>query len=99
MQVSISLSPPERLALEFLARRERLTIGQVVERTLRETLDLAGYAQDALSYLGVAPGLYDAGQPCPQCDQATRADPDRPGARFCDACQEPVLFSPEDNTE
>jgi len=33
--------------------------------------------------------------PCPQCDGPTFPDPQRPGARFCPACGETVLFEAE----
>jgi len=33
--------------------------------------------------------------PCPQCGGPTFADPQRPGARFCPACGEAVLFDPK----
>jgi len=94
MDIVMNVSPRERLALQFLAEREGLTTGAFVLRTLRETMDMDGLAVDALSYFGIAPGLYDPEQPCPQCDRPTRADPDGSGVRYCDACGEAVLFRP-----
>lgn len=31
-------------------------------------------------------------RPCPICDGPTVPDPQRPGCRWCDRCQEPVAF-------
>ena len=39
--------------------------------------------------------VIDADLACPQCGGETRADPDRPGCRFCEKCQEPVVFASE----
>lgn len=30
---------------------------------------------------------------CPQCGSPTYPDPNRPGARFCEKCQEAVIFT------
>lgn len=55
--------------------------------------DPAGLLSEIAELVGRSAARVAAGLLCPMCDGPTRPDPHRSGARYCDACDEVVLYN------
>lgn len=75
-RIMVPLQPTVSRALGQLAEWREEHPRETAQALIREGLEYAGM---------ILPS-------CPQCDRPTIADPRRPGVRFCEYCQEPVLY-------